>query len=297
MTVFSPLNLFFYGEGEALVVRLVIGTLKDSYMVSTVEKFSDYSDFITEHRETGNAFYLVGRKYPDTDVEVTGIKLESEDSLKRGGGAKRKNKEKSEMDESTAKKSSDRARVKVRRLLLSFSADRMMTLTFKENITDIDEAWKVLKQFHKKMSLRYGENYKFVVVPEYQKRGAVHFHLAIRGFYHVKTVRAIWRNCSGHRGGNIDITKPRKAGKNSWNPKRIAAYLSKYITKGDTVSFNRKRYAASRNITVPEPIRGWLPLGIPPLYAIELLIERMTRKDVDTRFEFNGYYPIIYLST
>jgi hypothetical protein len=298
----------FFGNGRSPLPRLVLGTLK-SHTMQKVDytTLSDHSEFITSERDTGNGYYLVTRRYDHAgssiprkaDMEVTAIKLGSDDSLRKGGGAVRKNTERSQMDSNTARKSSSRARIAVRRKLLSFSADRMLTLTFKENVTDIDEAWCVFKAFAKKMRKKYPDAFQYVAVPEYQKRGAVHFHVAIKGFYYVNTIRAIWRRCCAHRGGNIDITSPRGFGKNSWNPKRIANYLSKYITKGDTVSFNRKRYGASRNIEIPEAVTGWLPLGICPLYVIEKLIQRMTRNVIDKHatFEFDGYYPIKIMST
>ena len=77
---------------------------------------------ISENRDTGNGIYLIARRYPTGDVEMVGIRLESEDTLKRGGGAKRKNNTKTEMDLLTLHKSVQRARVNVRRKVLTIAA-------------------------------------------------------------------------------------------------------------------------------------------------------------------------------
>lgn len=251
---------------------------------------------ITQGRDTGNAYYLSGRQYPDGTVELVALQLTAEDSLKQGGGAKRKNKDKSLMDERTFYESCRRSRTAVRRRILSMCADRLLTLTFKENLTDIDQAWNCFKYFIKLMRWRY-KNFCYVAVPEEQKRGAIHFHLAVEGYYHANTVRKFWHRAVGKWGGNIDITSPRKAGKNSWNPKRIAAYLSKYLTKTETVDFNRRRYSSGGNIKIPEPIKGWLALGMPVIKVMRETIEDMTRNPVSCIHESKGYFSIFYLST
>ncbi|MDO3651342.1 rolling circle replication-associated protein, partial [Nocardia mangyaensis] len=228
---------------------------------------------------------------------MVAIRLGSEDSLKRGGGAKRKNAEKSAMDESTLNKSIARAKVNVRRKAMSMNADRMLTLTFRENVTDIDTAWDCFKYFCKLMRFRYRDKFQYIAVPEYQKRGAVHVHVAINCYYHANTVRRFWHRAAGQFQGNIDITSPRKIAKNSWNPKRIANYLSKYLTKNDSVEFNRRRYSSGGKITLPEPIRGWLALGVPLISIMGDCIGKLTRKQVSCVWESEGYFGITYLST
>lgn len=258
---------------------------------------SDHHPMITQGRDTGNGYYMSGRQYPNGEVEIVAIKMETEDSLKRGGGAKRKNDDKDGMDEDTLRKSIGRARTTVRRKLLSMDADRLLTLTFRDNVTDIDQAWERFKYFCKLMKFRYREKWAYVAVPEYQKRGAVHFHLAVAGYFHANTVRHLWRRAAGKFGGNIDITSPKKFGKKSWNPKRIAGYLTKYITKQDTVDFNRRRYSSGGKIQIPEPQKGWLALGMPVIQVMRETLDKMTRKGVDLIWESEGYFGITYLST
>ena len=258
---------------------------------------SESHGLITRNRDTGNSYYLIARQYPSDDVEITALKLDTEDQLRKGGGAKRKSKDKTVMDESTLRKSQQRARIQVRRKLMSFDADRMLTLTFKENLTDIDDAWKVFKYFNKLMKFRYRDKWAYVAVPEFQKRGAVHFHLAVSGFYSVSTIRRLWLRACGQYLGNIDITSPRKFGKNSWNPKRLSNYLSKYMTKNESVDFNKKRYSSGGEIIVPPAVNGWIALGVSIVQIMRQVIESATRKSIRTVVEIENYYPINYLST
>ena len=261
------------------------------------KSLSESHELITTERDTGNAFYMVGRQYPTGDVELTAIKLGSDDQLRRGGGAKRKNKNKTLMTETVLAKSRQRAKTTIRRKLLSIRADRMLTLTFRENVTDIDAAWRVFKYFCKLMRFRYKEKWAYVAVPEYQKRGAVHFHLGISGFYAVGTVRRFWLRACGQLQGNIDITDPRKFNKKSWNPKRISNYLSKYVSKNDSVEFNKRRYSSGGEIPVPEPVNGWLALGVPVVKVMREVIESATRKPLARVIEIEGYYDMHVLTT
>lgn len=265
--------------------------------MTSVASLEDAHQLITKGRDTGNGYWMSCRHYPSGDCEMVALKLTSEDQLTRGGGGKRKNKDKSTMDEITLKKSAARAKTNVRRKLMSMNADRLLTLTFKENLDDINEAWRRFKYFTKLMKWRYGERWAYVAVPEYQKRGAVHFHLAITGYYHANTVRKLWHRAAGKFGGNIDITSPKKADKNSWNPRRIANYISKYITKIDSVEFNRRRYSSGGKIEVPPAMNGWLALGVPVIQVMRQAIEKITRKNIQVVWESEGFFGITYLST
>jgi len=281
-------------------------TLESSWQEERQESYKKYRltrslagwhPLVVEERDTASGFHISLRQYPTGDVEATAIKMHYYDTLKRRGGAKRKNSEKKEMNESTLKKSQQRAKAQVRRKILSMQADRLLTLTFRENVTDIDEAWKILKYFIKLMRWRF-KDFQYVVVPEYQKRGAVHFHLAVRGYYHANTVRRLWHRAAGEHGGNVDITSPRKyISKNSWNPRRIGAYLSKYMNKEETVDFNKKRYTSGGKVKIPESIKGWMALGYPVHNVMRDIINQMTDKSIRTLWEIDNFSNVVYLST
>ena len=119
-----------------------------------------------------------------------------------------------------------RAVATVRRKCMAMGADRLLTLTYRENLTDPAEAWEHWQKFARACRDRF-DGFKYVVVPEKQKRGAIHFHVALNRFYSVRTLRAIWREIIGE--GNVDMTSPRSGGK--WKVQKLANYLSKYIAK------------------------------------------------------------------
>ena len=55
-----------------------------------------------------------------------------------------------------------------------------ITLTFKENISDIDESFKLFQNYIRRVKYilnKRNEELYYIAVPEFQKRGAIHFHL------------------------------------------------------------------------------------------------------------------------
>ncbi len=141
--------------------------------------------------------------------------------------------------------------------------ETFITLTFEENITNLDLANKKFKYFIDKVR-RVKRDFKYLCIPEFQKRGAVHYHLLTN------------LKC------NSDII-PRRPTKKLYNPssktwrqlefydikywlngyssaeplngdiKKVVGYISKYMTKDiDNRLFNRHRYFYSRNLITPK---------------------------------------------
>lgn len=258
---------------------------------------SQYSSLITQERQDGNSHYLVLKEFENGDASLTTIQLKSDEKLGKGGGAKRKNTLKTEMDDDTIWKSVMRARRSVKEKGRQLCCDRMLTLTFRENVEDLEDAWTVFKYFSKLCRAHWGEDWSYIAVPELQKRGAVHFHLALRGFFNVKILRLYWQRAAGMRGGNIDITSPKKFGKNSWNPKRICQYITKYISKSDVVGFNKRRYSSGGKIPPVKKSTGWVALGLPMMKLADEILRIATRKQVMCVFESKEFFGLAYYST
>lgn len=259
---------------------------------------ADLHPLVDSTRTTGPGYYLSCRNYPTGDSELVAIRLNSDQSMNKGGGAKRRAKNKDESDPEVQAKSMQRARSTIRRRILSMQADRLLTLTFRANVTDLGEAYRCFKRFCRLMRWRFGgSRWCYVAAPEYQERGAVHFHLAVRGYFPVNTVRELWRRSTGEHGGNIDITSPRNIKKQSWNPRRIAQYLSKYVGKLDSVEFNRKRYSSGGEIVIPPSVTGWLALGASVGQVMRQIMEQVTRKPVSKFWESEDRKGLVYLST
>lgn len=93
-------------------------------------------------------------------------------------------------------------------------------------------------------------DWQYVVVPEPQKRGAVHVHAAVRGFQDVRLLRRLWHRALKDNGieggGSVHVRAP-----NGDRRPKIARYLSKYIGKGfdvDCRTFGTHRYRASEGV-------------------------------------------------
>ena len=57
--------------------------------------------------------------------------------------------------------------------------DKFLTLTFAENKIDIQECNVLFKAFIRKLKNKYNKNLKYLAVIEFQKRGAVHYHVLL----------------------------------------------------------------------------------------------------------------------
>jgi hypothetical protein len=166
-----------------------------------------------------------------------------------------------------------KAREKVRRLInANFDEHSLfVTLTFAENMTDIEYANYELKKFLQKMKRRQ-KNFAYVAVIEFQKRGAVHYHMLCNLHLewtthkelqkHERELAAIWGN------GFVDIgyRKNDNAG----------AYLIKYMSKehNDERLNGKKRYFFSRNLKQPKKLTGLEAMkalqsleGVPPVFT------------------------------
>lgn len=129
--------------------------------------------------------------------------------------------------------------------------ESFITLTFKENIIDIDKANKIFANWVRQIK-KYKKNFMYLAVPEFQKRGAVHYHILCNlskednyliylqensdEFYDVR----FW-----NKGFTcVDFVK------NDY--KKIYSYICKYMTKDiDNKLFGRKRYLFSQNLKKP----------------------------------------------
>lgn len=154
----------------------------------------------------------------------------------------------SQFIERNADRAVRRARSRLRQLILAAHLDHLLTLTYRENMTDFAQAGRDLSRFVRAVRTHLPD-ILYVAVPEKQKRGAWHWHLAVAGRQDVQLLRRLWRQIIGQ--GNIDVQKP-KSGEN----RRLALvrYLGKYLAKGFAEGhreLNRHRFRASLGIAVP----------------------------------------------
>ena len=154
--------------------------------------------------------------------------------------------------------SNHRSREKIRRLALAnFDRhDTFMTLTFADNVTDLDYANNELKKFFKRFRYQYGEEVPYLAVIEFQKRGAIHYHCLLGHDFEINYTDSDIRHAKeqeiadiwGH--GWVDLQDIRDVD-------NLGAYLVKYLTKdlGDTRLSGRKHYMLSKGLKHPELIK------------------------------------------
>lgn len=130
--------------------------------------------------------------------------------------------------------------------------ETFITLTIAENELDIKKANKKFNNFIT-IIRRHKKDFKYIAIPEFQKRGSVHYHLLTNisiddenliysqedntKFKHVK----YWK----HGFTKVDVMKN--------DVKKIVSYISKYMTKDiDNRLFGHRRYLYSQNLSIPK---------------------------------------------
>ncbi len=154
----------------------------------------------------------------------------------------------SEQRELHENRASRRARSRLRQLILSANADHLLTLTYRNNVTDFEQVSQDLRALVRRVR-KHLPTWVFIAVPERQKRGAWHWHLAVVGRQDVALLRQLWRSVVGE--GNIDVQQP-TAGMS--RRLAIVKYLGKYLSKGFAEGdreLNGHRFRASLGIKVP----------------------------------------------
>lgn len=141
-----------------------------------------------------------------------------------------------------------RARTNLRRLINSNieSDSKFLTLTFKDNITDLDLANNEFKKFIKRLNYHFNIKTKYSCVIEFQKRGAIHYHCILynlAGKVDLNKLSEIWGN------GFIKLNKINGID-------NVGAYICKYMIKTDDKRLEgRKMYFNSRNLIKPTEIK------------------------------------------
>lgn len=181
-------------------------------------------------------------------------------------GKKKSNNDKSESNLNRSKK-------KLRRLINSNITDNdlFVTLTYKENMTDIKQGKLDFKNFIKRWNYRRSDKLKYVYVVEFQKRGAVHFHCIFFGvgFIENSELSKLWGN------GFVKVN-------NIKNCDNVGAYVVKYMQKNliDDRLKNSDLYGRSKG-NLKEPIEIKKPsevgalldslTGIKPSYSVDFV--------------------------
>ena len=152
------------------------------------------------------------------------------------------------------------AKKRVRQACKTIGADRMVTLTYRENMQCRETALKHWKAFCRR--LRKCNDFHYVAVMELQVRGAIHFHVAVRGRQCYHLLRSIWysvlgTSADGKTKGQVNVRDPHKFGFGKDGVHKLAAYIAKYCTKTmECRDLDQERFFTSGGIVKPE-IVAW----------------------------------------
>lgn len=128
----------------------------------------------------------------------------------------------------------------------------LITLT-SVDVVSISQAYGRLTEFWSFLRRKVGSNFSYICVPEFQKRGSVHFHCLVWGLppFMVKNERKsriisrywLWGFCDSVLTDG--------------SPK-LAGYLAKYMYKSmlDERLLSEKAYSCSRNVMRPVYLKG-----------------------------------------
>lgn len=168
------------------------------------------------------------------------------------------------------------ARRTIRYLVNQLGADRLLTLTYRDNVQDREKVKADFTRFRRLVKEGWKGrpglvDWRYVAVLELQQRGAYHVHIAVRGWQHIKFLRECWYKACGASidaegsatPGGINVTPPRDdngpSRKKEWATVRLASYLVKYLAKTFGEGMEEKnRYWRSADITQPVSYRHWL---------------------------------------
>jgi len=124
----------------------------------------------------------------------------------------------------------------------------LITLTIHDAEIDIGDAYKAYTRFAFYFRRKYGQTVSLIAVPEFQKRGAVHFHIlvfnwpyeAYKNERRTREVASLWPY------GFVDV-------KRTDGNERLSSYLAKYMSKAmsDYRLIGKRAYSASRNVVRP----------------------------------------------
>ena len=129
-----------------------------------------------------------------------------------------------------------------------------MTLTFADNVVDVDPANREFKKFIQRLNHHvYGRGktgLKYVAAIEFQKRGAVHYHCVFFNlpFIEASVIASLWGQ------GYIKVNSLKK--RDGTNCDNVGAYVTKYMQKelDDERLHGRKCYLVSKGLHQPEEI-------------------------------------------
>lgn len=235
------------GKGEAFPLldsRLITGTSLKKYDIKVV----DCGNYI-------QVYFYQNTKFLTNKKDTTDLELKKQKVYHLFEENKRDIKEiKTKAENKIEDRNIIRSKLSCQRIAKANSNkwETFITLTIAENEQDIKVANNKFHNFTRKIR-RVKENFSYIAIPEFQKRGSIHYHLLTnisiddtnliytqednQKFKHIKYWNEGFTNVEVMKG---DI-------------KKIIGYISKYMTKDiDNRLFGFRRFLYSQNLSIPK---------------------------------------------
>lgn len=235
-------------EGEAFPIldsRLISATISKKYDIKMV----DCGEYIQVYYYQNSK--VLNKKKDNTDLELKSQKI---DKIFKENDKKEGNNTVDLLEQKIEPKNIIRSKLTCQRIAKA-NADKwqtFITLTFEENISDIKQANKKFKYFVDKIR-RIKKDFSYIAIPEFQKRGAVHYHILTN--VNINDEKIIYSQEDNSKFKHIKY----------WNEgftsveimegdiKKIVGYISKYMTKDiDNRLFGCRRFFYSQNLLMPK---------------------------------------------
>lgn len=222
--------------------RLIVATKSLKYDIKLVDCGDYVQVYLYDKKKSRD-----NKRDRDSDLSLNNIKILNSIELKE------KNKEEYK-EKKIEERNIIRSKLDCQRLAKSNMEDweTFVTLTFAENITDIDYANTRLKYFIDKVR-RVKKDFKYLCIPEFQKRGATHYHLLTNIPLDDEKLMYIQEDNPNFKHIRYWIDGFTSVEPIKGDAKKIVGYIAKYMTKDiDNRLFNRHRYFYSRNLNAPK---------------------------------------------
>lgn len=177
-----------------------------------------------------------------------------------------------------------------------------ITLTFEENVTDIATANKNFDNWRRSIKRKFCD-FKYVCVPEFQKRGAVHYHLLtnldIKENHDIIipqrefTEKQYLKMSEEQRKHCYDVKYWEKGFSSVYPTKSIevVGYMTKYMTKDiDNRLWGKRRYLYSQNLKQPSTLYLTLDgeVDITDFFKYNEMLENTKLSFENTYCDLNG---------
>ncbi len=238
-------------NNESKISNQGVTSILDSNPIVATKRVYDFK--LVDCGEIVQVYYYEDRKTKKNEENATTDLEYKEYKMDKMFEKQKNSKKKSELSNVISEKHILRSKVECQRLAKANMKDwkTFITLTFEENIKDVEYANKRFKYFIDK-ARRLKCDLKYLCITEFQKRGATHYHMLCN--IDINDTKLIYSQKDNPKFKHIKfwIDGFTSVEKMTGDTKKVIGYIAKYMSKDiDNRLFNRHRYFYSRNLNKP----------------------------------------------